>query len=147
MKSIVRKTVIIHTDGSCQGNPGKGGYAAILQYKVSEKIITGGIEETTTSQRMELTAVVEALKALNQPCNVILNSDSQLVVKGIRDWMPVWKANSWMKSDGKQPVHLDLWQEIADLTSKHNVKVVKVRAHSTNKLNNRVDELASASIP
>lgn len=147
MKSKTRKTVIIHTDGSCHGNPGKGGYAAILQYKTSEKIIQGVSVDTTTSQRMELTAVVEALKTLNQPCNVVLNSDSQLVVKGIREWMPNWKANNWVKPDGKQPAHLDLWQELDKLISVHNVKVVKVRAHSTNNLNNRVDELATAAIP
>ena len=143
----MKKTVVIHTDGACSKNPGKGGYAAILQYKAEKKTISGGVAETTTNQRMEIMAALESLKALNQPCNVLLHTDSMLVVNGITKWMKDWEANNWTKSNGKQPAHLDLWQQISSLTKIHDVKAIHVRAHSTNKMNNLVDKIASESIP
>jgi len=112
--------VEIYADGSCSGNPGPGGYAAILCYRGREKVITGG-EQHTTNNRMELTAVIEALKCLKKPCKVIVRTDSQYVVNGVNQWLPEWIKRNWKTSSGKRVLNRDLWEELLNLISLHEV--------------------------
>ncbi len=136
------KKVTIYTDGSCQGNPGPGGWAAILRYGKEERILSGG-SPSTTNNRMELNAALQALKALNERCDVKLHTDSQYLKRAFTDgWIHRWRANGWMTAT-RQPVkNQDLWQGLWNETQKHNVQWIKVKAHANNKLNNRVDQLA-----
>lgn len=138
--------VIIYTDGACSGNPGPGGWGAILMYQGNKKEISGG-EKDTTNNIMELTAVIEGLKALKYPCEVELYSDSAYVVNAFdKGWIYNWVKNSW-KTAGKEPVkNQELWQELYALTKTHNVKFHKVKGHSDNEYNNRCDELARNAI-
>ncbi len=138
--------VIIYTDGACSGNPGPGGWGAILMYKENKKEIAGGKEDTTNNV-MELTAVIEGLKALKFPCEVELYSDSAYVVNAFdKGWMDNWIKNNW-KTAGKEPVkNQELWQELYDLTKIHKVTFHKVKGHSDNEFNNRCDELARNAI-
>lgn len=138
--------VIIYTDGACSGNPGPGGWGAILMYKENKKEIAGGKEDTTNNV-MELTAVIEGLKALKFPCEVELYSDSAYVVNAFdKGWMDNWVKNNW-KTAGKEPVkNQELWQELYDLTKIHKVTFHKVKGHSDNEFNNRCDELARNAI-
>jgi len=133
---------MIYTDGSCEGNPGRGGWAAILQYNNTERVISGG-EPDTTNNRMELTAALNALKALKMPCSVKLHTDSQYLKRAFTDrWIRKWQANGWMTSK-RQPVkNQDLWKELWKLIQIHDVEWIKVKAHANNKLNNRVDQIA-----
>ncbi len=138
--------VIIYTDGACSGNPGPGGWGAILMYKENKKEIAGGKEDTTNNV-MELTAVVEGLKLLKFPCEVEIYSDSAYVVNAFQqEWMDNWVKNNW-KTAGKAPVkNQELWQELYDLTKIHKVTFHKVKGHSDNEFNNRCDELARNAI-
>jgi len=138
--------VTIYTDGACSGNPGPGGWGAILMYKDAKKEISGG-QKNTTNNIMELTAVIEALKLLKFPCTVELYSDSAYVVNAFtQNWTVNWQKNNWKTADKKDVKNKELWQEILDLTSTHNVKFIKVKGHADNEYNNRCDELARQAI-
>lgn len=140
------KTVDIYTDGACSGNPGNGGWAAILIYGNIKKEISGG-EKQTTNNRMELRAVIEGLKALKQPCKVNLYSDSAYVVNAfLNNWIIDWQLNNWKTSSNKEVKNIDLWSELLDLLSIHKVTWHKVKGHSDNELNNACDLLARKEI-
>ncbi len=140
------KDVVVYTDGACSGNPGPGGWGAILMFGPHQKEISG-FEPATTNNRMELTAAVKALEALTEPCNVILHSDSAYLVNTFQQgWLNKWQLNGW-KTSNKGPVeNQDLWKKLLSLTGKHNVKWVKVKGHSDNEYNNRCDKLAREEI-
>ena len=138
--------VIIYTDGACSGNPGPGGWGAILMYHENKKEISGG-QKDTTNNIMELTAVIEALKLLKRPCEVDLYSDSAYVVNAFRqDWISGWIKNNWINSSKEEVKNKELWQELVALTETHYVIFHKVKGHSNNKYNNRCDELARNAI-
>ena len=138
--------VKIYTDGACSGNPGPGGWAAILIYKDTIKEISGG-ERNTTNNIMELTAIKEALKALKVECEVELYSDSAYCVNAFtQGWIYNWMKKGWKTSDGSDVKNKEIWQEIYNLTKKHKVEFIKVKGHSDNELNNRCDELARSEI-
>lgn len=140
------KQITIYTDGACSGNPGDGGYGAILMYGDYIKEISGG-EINTTNNRMEMKAVIEALKMLKEPCEVEIYSDSAYVVNAFNEnWIENWRARNWRKSDGKAVLNVELWQMLIKLTNKHSVKFIKVKGHSDNEYNNRCDELARGAI-
>lgn len=130
------KDVTIFADGSCLGNPGPGGWAAILRYKDSEKVISGG-DKNTTNNRMELTAAIEAIKLLKEPCNVLLVSDSEYVGKAINEWLVGWEKRGFAKI--KNP---ELWQEYSKLSKIHKIKAKWVKGHAGHAENERCDELA-----
>lgn len=137
-----KKNVTIYTDGACSGNPGPGGYAAILMYNGIEKEISGG-EANTTNNKMEILAVLRALEMLREPCNVTIYSDSAYVVNAIeKGWLNSWKNNNWIKSDKKKVKNIELWEEVLKLLDMHDIKFVKVKGHSDNEYNNRCDKLA-----
>ena len=138
------KTVEIYTDGACSGNPGPGGWGAILRYKGTEKVISGG-ESYTTNNRMELTAVIEALKLLKEPCHVELWSDSKYVIDALqKGWAESWKKRGWIKSDKKPALNPELWDELLTLTHIHDMSYHWVKGHAENRYNNRCDALAVA---
>ncbi|WP_212636964.1 ribonuclease HI [Desulfacinum hydrothermale] len=139
-----RKRVEIFTDGACTGNPGPGGWGAILRYKGHEKELSGS-SPRTTNNKMELTAVIEALKALKEPCHVVVHTDSQYLQKGITQWIHRWKKNGW-KTATKEPVkNKELWLELDRLTQRHQVEWRWVRGHSGHPENERCDALARAA--
>ena len=132
----------VFTDGACSGNPGPGGWGVILRYKGTEKELSGGAPETTNN-RMELTAVIEALKALKRECDVVIHTDSRYVMDGVQQWLPNWKQNGWKTSNKKSPVkNVDLWQELDTLLQKHNIRWIWVKGHNGHEENERVDKLA-----
>jgi ribonuclease HI len=136
--------VEIYTDGACSGNPGPGGWGAILRYGATERELKGG-EPHTTNNRMELTAVIQALTALQRPCGVVLHTDSQYVQKGISEWIHGWKKKGWKTKTG--PVkNVDLWQQLDQLNQKHKVDWRWVRGHNGHPENERADELARAGL-
>lgn len=136
------KTVIIYTDGACSGNPGPGGWGAILRYGRYKKELSGG-EAQTTNNRMELTGVIAALEALTEPCEVELWSDSRYVIDGLgKGWAKSWRAKGWVKADKKPALNPDLWGRLLDLCQIHTVKLHWVKGHADNEYNNRCDELA-----
>ena len=138
------KSVQIYTDGACSGNPGPGGWGAILSYNGREKELSGG-EKNTTNNRMELTAVISALEALKEPCEVELYSDSKYVIDALsKGWARSWKAKNWIKSDKKPALNPDLWEKLLSLTDIHTVHYHWVKGHAENEYNNRCDELAVA---
>ena len=138
------KTVTIYTDGACSGNPGPGGWGAILQYGKAEKELSGS-ELSTTNNRMELLGVITALETLKEPCSVDLYSDSKYVVDGItKGWAKGWRARGWIKADKKPALNVDLWQELLPLLETHRVSWNWVKGHADNAKNNRCDELAVA---
>lgn len=138
--------VIIYTDGACSGNPGPGGWGAILMINENKKEISGG-NKNTTNNVMELTAVIEALKLLKRPCNVNLYSDSAYVVNAfLQNWILGWIKNGWKNSNKEDVKNKELWQELISLTTVHNVTFHKVKGHADNKYNNRCDELARNAI-
>jgi ribonuclease HI len=144
---MVRAEVEIYTDGACSGNPGPGGWAAVLLYGEHRKELTGG-HEHTTNQRMELTAAIEALKALKKPCKVLLYSDSAYLVNAFQQkWFDNWLARGWKNSKGKPVENQELWKQLLALTDKHEVRFIKVKGHADNYWNNRCDELAVAAVP
>jgi ribonuclease HI len=136
------KKVEIYTDGACSGNPGKGGWGAVLVYNGREKELSG-FDAQTTNNRMELTAVIEALKALKEPCIVTLTTDSKYVCDAINQkWVYSWEANNWRKADKKPALNVDLWEELLALLEEHEVEFVWVKGHDGHKYNERCDELA-----
>ena len=136
------KTVTVYTDGACSGNPGPGGWCAILRYGEIEKQLSGG-EAKTTNNRMELTAVIRGLQALKEPCTVELYSDSKYVIDALeKGWAWGWKKRGWVKSDKKPALNSDLWETLLTLTQKHDVHYHWVKGHAENPKNNRCDELA-----
>jgi len=135
--------VEIFTDGACRGNPGPGGWAALLRTGDKEREISGG-EAHTTNNRMELRAAIEALNALKRPCLVELHSDSQYVRDGITKWIHGWQRNGWRTADRKPVKNADLWQELLDAEARHEVKWHWVKGHSGHPENDRVDALACA---
>ncbi len=138
------KTVTIYTDGACSGNPGPGGWGAILSYNGREKELSGG-ERQTTNNRMELTAVISALEALREPCVVELYSDSKYVIDALsKGWAESWRKKNWIKSDKKPALNPDLWERLLDLTAVHTVRYHWVKGHADNEYNNRCDALAVA---
>ena len=138
------KKVNLYTDGACRGNPGPGGWGAILEYKGIEKEMSGG-ENPTTNNRMELTAAIMGLRALNEPCEVTLTSDSKYLVDGIsKGWAKSWRAKGWKKSDGSAALNPDLWSELLELFDKHKVELVWVKGHAGHPKNERCDSLATA---
>ena len=138
------KTVTLYTDGACSGNPGPGGWAAILMFGRFKKELSGG-ERDTTNNRMELTGVIEGLKALKEPCIVELYSDSKYVIDALeKSWAVGWRKRGWVKSDKKPALNSDLWGELLDLCEKHTVNLHWVKGHASNPYNNRCDELAVA---
>lgn len=137
------KKVEIFTDGACSGNPGAGGWGAILKYRGHEKELSGFALETTNN-RMELTAVISALEALTEPCEVTLTTDSKYVCDGIsKGWARSWMAKGWKKADGKPALNPELWERLLDLTEKHRVTFVWVKGHAGHPENERCDRLAT----
>ena len=136
------KTVTLYTDGACSGNPGPGGWGAILEFAGVEKELSGG-EENTTNNRMELTAVIRGLEALKESCIVELYSDSKYVVDALeKGWAVSWKKNGWKKADKKPALNPDLWEQLLELTQRHEVRCHWVKGHAENPKNNRCDEMA-----
>jgi ribonuclease HI len=134
--------VILYTDGACSGNPGPGGWAALLQWNQKEKVLTGGAPQTTNN-RMEMRAVVEGLKALRRPCMVAVHSDSALIINAFqKGWIENWLNKGWKKSNKKPVENRDLWEEMLRELKRHQVKWVKVKGHADDERNNRVDKLA-----
>jgi ribonuclease HI len=137
--------VTIYTDGACSGNPGPGGWGAILQFGEVERELSGG-ETLTTNNRMELTAAIEALRALKRPCRVDLYTDSQYVRQGITAWLPNWKRRGWRTADNKPVKNDDLWRALDEVATSHEVHWHWVRGHADDPMNIRVDALAVAAM-
>ena len=140
-KSLMKK-VEIYTDGACSGNPGLGGYCAILIYKGVEKVVKGS-EKDTTNNRMELLAVIKGLEALKEPCHVDLYSDSQYVVDAFnKGWIETWQQNNWRTSNKSDVKNVDLWKQLISLTQMNTVNFIKVKGHADNEYNNKCDKFA-----
>ena len=136
------KQIEIYTDGACSGNPGPGGWGAVLVYNGKEKELSGS-EKNTTNNRMELTAVIMALNALNQPCEVKLTTDSKYVCDAVnKGWVYSWEKNGWRKSDKKPALNVDLWKELLSLLENHKVEFIWVKGHNGHKYNEICDALA-----
>jgi len=136
------KKVIIYTDGACSGNPGEGGWAAILKYGEHEKEISG-FDANTTNNQMELRAAIEALKCLKGPCEVELYSDSAYLVNGFnKGWLDSWKLNGWINSGKEEVKNQEMWKELDRLNTIHSITWIKVKGHADNEYNNRCDQLA-----
>jgi ribonuclease HI len=138
--------VEIFTDGACRGNPGPGGWGAILRYRGTEKELSGG-EPATTNNRMELMAAIVALETLKRPCRVRLYTDSQYVRDGITKWVHGWRARDWRTADKKPVKNVDLWQRLVAATAPHQIDWIWVRGHAGHPENERVDALARAAVP
>ena len=141
----MKHTVEIYTDGACRGNPGPGGWGALLRYGDADKQLYGG-EHLTTNNRMELKAVIEALSALSKPCKVTLTSDSTYVLKGISEWLPSWKKRGWRTAGKKSVKNEDLWKTLDDLAEMHEIEWHWVKGHSGHIENELVDQLANRGI-
>jgi ribonuclease HI len=137
--------VVIHTDGACSGNPGPGGWGAILAFGDREKELKGG-EALTTNNRMELTAAISALEALKRPCRVDLHTDSQYLRNGVMSWMGTWKRNGWRTADKKPVKNVDLWQRLEAALAPHQVRWHWLRGHAGHVMNERADALAREAI-
>lgn len=134
--------VILYTDGACSGNPGPGGWGALLLWKEKEREMTGGAHDTTNN-RMEMMAVIEGLKALKRPCHVKIHSDSALIVNTFKKgWINSWQQRGWKKSNKKPVENRDLWEKMLKAMEPHTIEWIKVKGHADNQLNNRVDRLA-----
>jgi ribonuclease HI len=142
---MIPPLVEIFTDGACSGNPGPGGWGAVLRYGEHERELSGG-EPATTNNRMELLAAIRGLEALKRPCRVGLYTDSQYLRDGITKWLPAWKARGWKTADKKPVKNLDLWQRLELAAASHNVEWHWVRGHSGHPENERADALARAAI-
>ena len=139
------RTINVYTDGACKGNPGPGGWGAVLEIDGHEREMYGGAP-ATTNNRMELTAVIEALSALKRPCRVVLHTDSQYVQKGITEWIGGWKARGW-KTAAKEPVkNVDLWQKLDAVVRGHEIRWVWVKGHAGHDGNERADALANKGV-
>jgi ribonuclease HI len=139
------RRVRIYTDGACKGNPGPGGWGALLHFDGREKTLCGG-EADTTNNRMELTAVIRALEALKRPCAIDLYTDSQYVQKGISEWIDAWKRRGWKTADRKPVKNVDLWLELDRLVAAHAIRWHWVKGHAGHSENERADELANRGI-
>jgi len=138
--------VVVYTDGACSGNPGPGGWGAVLLYNNHRREISGGDTETTNN-RMEMQAVIEAMEALTRPCSVIIHTDSVYVMKGMTEWLPQWKKRNW-RTAGKKPVkNVEYWQRLEAALVKHEVEWRWIKGHSGVPENERADELAREAIP
>lgn len=138
------KTVDLYTDGACSGNPGPGGWGVVLIYKGLKKEMSGG-EENTTNNRMELSAAIEGLSALKEPCIVNLYSDSKYLIDGMtKGWARSWRQKGWKKSDGKLALNVELWEKVLELDDYHKINYNWVKGHAGNPNNERCDELAVA---
>jgi ribonuclease HI len=135
------KTVVIYTDGACSGNPGPGGWGAILSFDGHEREICGG-EADTTNNRMELMAAISALETLTRPCTVELHTDSQYLRGGVTGWMDNWKKRGWLTADKKPVKNIELWQRLDEARSRHDVSWHWVKGHAGHDMNERADELA-----
>jgi len=145
-RGAAMKKVTIYTDGACSGNPGVGGWGAILKYGEHEKEISG-VEENTTNNRMELLAAIKALQCLKEPCEVDLYSDSAYLVNGFtKGWVSNWEANGWINSQKEEVKNIELWKQLNELIKIHKVNWIKVKGHSDNEYNNRCDKLATDEI-
>ena len=140
------EVVRIYTDGACKGNPGPGGWGAIVQMDGEEKELLGG-EPQTTNNRMELTAVIRALELLKRPCQIEVYTDSQYVQKGISEWLPDWKRRSWRTADKKPVKNEDLWRRLDELAALHDVEWHWIKGHAGHPQNERADLLANKGIP
>jgi ribonuclease HI len=145
MTAAAAASVEIFTDGACLGNPGPGGWAALLRYRTVERCLSGG-ERETTNNRMELMAAIAALETLKRPCTVDIHTDSQYLRNGIMTWINGWKRNGWKTADKKPVKNVDLWQRLDAAISHHTVRWHWVRGHAGHDLNERADELARAAI-
>jgi len=141
----MKKQVEIFTDGACRGNPGPGGWGALLRYGDMEKELFGG-EEHSTNNRMELMAAIEGLSALKEPCEVILTTDSEYVRQGITKWMGSWKANNWRKANKSPVKNADLWRQLDEQSRRHSVEWRWVKGHSGHRENEIADSLANRGI-
>lgn len=142
-----KKSVQLYTDGACSGNPGAGGWGAILIYNGHERELSGG-EKQTTNNRMELMAVIKGLQALKYACRVEVYSDSAYTVNAfVNGWITSWEKNGWKKADNKAVLNTDLWKELLKLSKKHELTFKKVKGHADNEYNNRCDALARGAIP
>ncbi|WP_407656486.1 ribonuclease HI [Methyloglobulus morosus] len=144
MKNM-NEMVIIYTDGACRGNPGPGGWGAILRYKDNKKELYGG-ERETTNNRMELTAVINALETLTKPCQVQLHSDSKYVLQGITEWLENWKKRGWKTANKSAVKNEDLWRRLDAARLPHQIEWLWVKGHSGNNGNDRADQLANLGI-
>lgn len=140
------KSVVLYTDGACSGNPGAGGWGAILDYQGKRKELSGG-EASTTNNRMELMAAIKGLSALKEPCHVKLVSDSKYVIDGLsRGWAANWKKNGWKRNKREKALNPDLWEQLLNLIEKHEMEYEWVKGHSGHPENQRCDDLATAAI-
>ena len=139
------KTVIIYTDGACRGNPGPGGWGVLIKYKEHSKEMYGG-DASTTNNKMELTAAIEALKEIKEPCEIILYTDSKYVLKGIEEWIHNWKKRGWKGSNKKPVKNIELWKKLDELRDKHTIKWNWVKGHSGDPGNETADMLANRGI-
>lgn len=145
LKSDRKQTVEIFTDGACSGNPGPGGFGAVLKYGEKIKEISG-CEIATTNNRMELTAVIEALRALKRPCHLRITTDSNYVLKGMTQWLPGWIRRNWINSQKKPVLNRDLWEELYRLAQSHTIEWIWIKGHSGHSMNERCDYLAREAI-
>ncbi len=139
------KTVIIYTDGACRGNPGPGGWGVLIKYREHSKEMYGG-DASTTNNKMELTAAIEALKEIKEPCEIILYTDSKYVLKGIEEWIHNWKKRGWKGSNRKPVKNIELWKKLDELRDKHTIKWNWVKGHSGDPGNETADMLANRGI-
>ena len=139
------KTVIIYTDGACRGNPGPGGWGVLIKYREHSKEMYGG-DASTTNNKMELTAAIEALKEIKEPCEIILYTDSKYVLKGIEEWIHNWKKRGWKGSNRKPVKNVELWKKLDELRDKHTIKWNWVKGHSGDPGNETADMLANRGI-
>lgn len=141
-----KSAVELYTDGACSGNPGPGGWGALLRYKGTEKELSGG-ETETTNNRMEMTAVIEGLKALKRPCSLTIYTDSKYVLQGVTEWLHGWKARGWKTADKKPVKNQDLWEALDQEVARHTISWEWVKGHAGHPENERVDELARNAVP
>ena len=139
------KTVIIYTDGACRGNPGPGGWGVLIEYGESSKQLYGG-DNSTTNNKMDLTAAIMALKEIKEPCEIILYTDSKYVLQGIEDWIHNWKKRGWRSANKKPVKNIELWKELDELRDEHNIKWNWVKGHSGDPGNETADMLANRGI-
>lgn len=145
MTTKTKKIIEIFTDGACKGNPGPGGYGGILRYAKETKEISGYASQTTNN-RMEMTAIVEALRLLKRPCQIRIVTDSNYVVKGMTQWLPGWIKRNWVNKQKKPVLNRDLWEMLLDLSTPHQIEWTWVRGHAGHEENERCDELAKEAI-
>lgn len=139
------QVVEMYTDGACRGNPGPGGWGVLLRYGGVEKTLHGG-EAMSTNNRMELTAVIKGLQALNKTCDVLITTDSKYVLTGVTEWMENWKKRNWRTASKKPVLNVDLWKELDELVAGHSIEWVWVRGHSGHEENEIADQLANRGI-